>query len=643
MADDGHTLAIKFAAKFDAMQRDVSKNLGVILKKLEKQEVDAKKSFAKVEAAAGQAFGRMTGYVKSFVAAYASIAGVKMLAGFITSSLDAAAAISDVSNEANASTDFIQEMRYALSQAGGNAEDMDDALVKLNKNLGEFRTTGGGPAKTTLEQLGVANEILEGGLKSTDEAMMVILDRLRQVDDASSRAAMATELFGKSAGIRLAELVSTSAEEVAKLRKEAHALGLVLDESMIKAADDASDKLNALQQIIGMKLTAAVVHFAPEIEALAQTIIENIPHIASWVTEWAKWLGILERTPDEIKATMAEIKAQLDDDSFFRVGAPDWVLEQQLADYQARLDKINRRMIGGSLRGQAGGMVGSVANSGDFWTGEITVTGTRPRRTYRTPSSDVGSAAGKLTTAADSLADLMEQMQADGRSISRDFLEQRLGERKAQLGKDVEAQAAIDAEIAQQAEDQKRAFTDAFVYALQSGDVKGAVMSFVNYFSERLYRGLADSIYDALFTGSKSGGGIGGLFSSLFGAIFGGSVSGGASGGASGIASAAGAFFGGRASGGPVTAGVPYVVGERQPELFVPRQSGYIVPQVPGGGMTFSPYIDARGASADAVAGIRKALADTQAEFRAWAGGEPKRVRGYVNNQSARGMIGAHG
>jgi len=237
----------------------------------------------------------------------------------------------------------------------------------------------------------------------------------------------------------------------------------------------------------------------------------------------------------------------------------------------------------------------------------------------------------------------MEQMQADGRSISRDFLEQRLGERKAQLGKDVDAQAAIDAEIAQQAEDQKRAFTDAFVYALQSGDVKGAVMSFVNYFSERLYRGLADSIYDALFTGSKSGGGIGGLFSSLFGAIFGGSVSGGASGGASGIASAAGAFFGGRASGGPVTAGVPYVVGERRPELFVPRQSGYIVPQVPGGGMTFSPYIDARGASADAVAGIRKALADTQAEFRAWAGGEPKRVRGYVNNQSARGMIGAHG
>jgi hypothetical protein len=40
----------------------------------------------------------------------------------------------------------------------------------------------------------------------------------------------------------------------------------------------------------------------------------------------------------------------------------------------------------------------------------------------------------------------------------------------------------------------------------------------------------------------------------------------------------------GRASGGPVTAGQPYVVGERRPELFVPSTSGRIEPTVPGGG-----------------------------------------------------------
>jgi hypothetical protein len=37
----------------------------------------------------------------------------------------------------------------------------------------------------------------------------------------------------------------------------------------------------------------------------------------------------------------------------------------------------------------------------------------------------------------------------------------------------------------------------------------------------------------------------------------------------------------GRATGGPVTAGRPYVVGERRPELFVPRVSGTVLPRVP--------------------------------------------------------------
>jgi hypothetical protein len=37
-----------------------------------------------------------------------------------------------------------------------------------------------------------------------------------------------------------------------------------------------------------------------------------------------------------------------------------------------------------------------------------------------------------------------------------------------------------------------------------------------------------------------------------------------------------------RASGGPVTKGMPYIVGEHRPELFVPKENGTILPKVPG-------------------------------------------------------------
>ncbi len=58
-------------------------------------------------------------------------------------------------------------------------------------------------------------------------------------------------------------------------------------------------------------------------------------------------------------------------------------------------------------------------------------------------------------------------------------------------------------------------------------------------------------------------------------------------------------FFGfgggveGRANGGPVSAGKPFIVGERGPELFVPRSNGQIIPGGFGGGVTQNISIQA--------------------------------------------------
>jgi TP901 family phage tail tape measure protein len=64
-------------------------------------------------------------------------------------------------------------------------------------------------------------------------------------------------------------------------------------------------------------------------------------------------------------------------------------------------------------------------------------------------------------------------------------------------------------------------------------------------------------------------------------------------------ANAIGAEIRGRASGGPVRGGRPYIVGEAGPELFVPASSGMIVPNSAlQGGQTVNVYLTAYGASA---------------------------------------------
>ena len=64
----------------------------------------------------------------------------------------------------------------------------------------------------------------------------------------------------------------------------------------------------------------------------------------------------------------------------------------------------------------------------------------------------------------------------------------------------------------------------------------------------------------------------------------------------------------GRASGGPVKGGSPYVVGEKGPELFVPGSSGNIVPNHAMGGANVVVNVDATGSSVAGDAGQAEQL-----------------------------------
>lgn len=88
---------------------------------------------------------------------------------------------------------------------------------------------------------------------------------------------------------------------------------------------------------------------------------------------------------------------------------------------------------------------------------------------------------------------------------------------------------------------------------------------------------------------------LGKVFTDILGGVFSGSGGSGA-GANAGLAAGLDDFF--RASGGPVSAGSPYIVGERGPELIVPQTSGTVIPnhalgvQKGGANFTYAPSIN---------------------------------------------------
>ncbi|TPK18056.1 hypothetical protein [Mesorhizobium sp. B2-5-7] len=128
---------------------------------------------------------------------------------------------------------------------------------------------------------------------------------------------------------------------------------------------------------------------------------------------------------------------------------------------------------------------------------------------------------------------------------------------------------------------------------------------------DKIENDLVDAILQASSTG---GGGSSGFLGSILGAVTGGGSS------DPGIIGALGL----RANGGPVTAGKPYIVGEKRPELFVPNTSGTIVPRVPsisaaGSGsnvaVSFAPQITVQGGQGDAGQQVTAALKAYQKDF----------------------------
>lgn len=78
------------------------------------------------------------------------------------------------------------------------------------------------------------------------------------------------------------------------------------------------------------------------------------------------------------------------------------------------------------------------------------------------------------------------------------------------------------------------------------------------------------------------------------------------SGAVSSVGNKIGSILPGRASGGPVTGGAPYMVGERGPELFVPRTSGTIVPN--GAGMTVNVVVNGDVSGTELVERVQEAI-----------------------------------
>lgn len=195
---------------------------------------------------------RMLGPLMAGVSFGALIAGAQSA----VSSLDE---IGKTADRIGITTDALQELRVVAESAGVTFAQTDTALEKFSKGLGEA-SLGIGQARIALDRLNLEGADLQA--MGLDGALGAVADAMADIADPTERTALAMQLFGRS-GSGMLTLLREGSVGMNQMREDARALGVVVDEALIRKAEAAQTQLDLMARVIKANVSVALIELAP--------------------------------------------------------------------------------------------------------------------------------------------------------------------------------------------------------------------------------------------------------------------------------------------------------------------------------------------------------------------------------------------
>lgn len=261
---------------------------------------------------------RLTSLGKKMSVISAGIVGVGTAAFMLTKNVaEMADGIGDAAQAAGVSTDYFQEMKFALGQvADATQEDVAKGLAAMNRKLGEA-AEGSKSAIAGFERIGISAADIANGTVTTEQAMDALVQTLGGIKDPATAAAIAADVLGKS-GASMGAMLAGSGGAVADLRDRAKELGIVLGEDTLNAAGRFDGQMKTLTAGFDSLKVAVVETLLPIfadhlLPAINKTVIPALKDLAKWVGDVVNWFFDL---PEPIQQAAEVIAAA------FAVGGP---------------------------------------------------------------------------------------------------------------------------------------------------------------------------------------------------------------------------------------------------------------------------------------------------------------------------------
>jgi len=244
-------IGLGFTLSASAQRMASGINAGVV--ELQKLGYQAKKTSSDVSVLKNLAIGQ------------ALISGIRSTAqqftSFISSAAASAAAVDDLSKRTGISTQTLQGYGLAASQSGVSTELMGKSLQKLTVIQGKAQN-GNKAAKDAFSAIGLSMQDLAG--LSPEKTFEAVADAISQLPTVAQQSAAAVALFGKS-GAELVPIFQEGTGYLAKMRREAEELGIVLSKEQMSGLAGLDDMIAKVTMAFGGLAQRIVAELVPQL------------------------------------------------------------------------------------------------------------------------------------------------------------------------------------------------------------------------------------------------------------------------------------------------------------------------------------------------------------------------------------------
>ena len=176
------------------------------------------------------------------------------------------------------SVEELSKLKFAAEQSGTSLETVEKATKRMASTILDA-DNGLTSATDAFDALGLSVGDVQG--LNPDKQFSIFADALASVDDASTKAALAQDVFGKS-GTELLPLFENGALGLEAMKTQAEELGLVMSTEDAEAAAEFGDALNQLQLQFEALQLALGEKLIPKLTELATLLSDSLPAVEAF-------------------------------------------------------------------------------------------------------------------------------------------------------------------------------------------------------------------------------------------------------------------------------------------------------------------------------------------------------------------------